>query len=144
MADVHVHPPHTEPAAPPSDQSVTRVVAGIINDAQELMKQQFALFKHEVKEDLRKTKEATLAIGIGATVVGLGVLLLCFGLVWLLNWAAAALPLWVCFAIIGGALAIIGAILLAAGKKKLGSINPLPGESAQALKENVQWSMNPK
>jgi hypothetical protein len=144
MADVHVHPPHTEPQTAHADQSVTSVVTGIINDAQELMKQQFALFKHEVKEDIRKTKDATLALGIGAAVAGLGVILLCFGLVWLLSWVATALPLWVCFAIIGGGLVIIGAILLVAGKKKLDSFNPLPDESAQALRENVQWIMNPK
>jgi hypothetical protein len=36
-----------------TDVSLTSLVNGIVNDAQELMKQQFALFQAEVKEDMQ-------------------------------------------------------------------------------------------
>jgi hypothetical protein len=127
-----------------SDPSVTGLVTGILHDAEELFKQQVALLKHEVKEDIRKTKEATAALAAGGIVLGVGAVLLCWALVRLLSWAIPGLPLWGSFGIVGGTFAVLGAILLYAGKKKLDSFNPLPDESAEALKENVQWIVKPK
>ena len=37
--------------------SLTALVAGIVNDAQELLKQQVALLKHDVRQDIRQAKE---------------------------------------------------------------------------------------
>jgi ligand-binding sensor domain-containing protein len=64
-------------------------------------------------------------------------------LVYLLSWATT-IPLWVCFGLVGACLAILSASLVYAGKKKFDSFNPLPAESAQALKENVQCLVNAK
>jgi hypothetical protein len=128
-----------------SETSVTSLVTGILNDAQELIKQQLALFKREVQEDIRKTKEAasSLALGVGTSVAGGS--LLCFMIVHLLHWAwPDQLPLWGCFGIVGGVLTVTGCALAYAGKKKFESFNPLPDESAQAMKENVQWLTNRK
>ena len=53
MADTTYSPP--DPAAAPS---VTGLVSGILADAQELLKQQIALAKAEIRSDLQKTKQA--------------------------------------------------------------------------------------
>jgi hypothetical protein len=37
-----------------------------------------------------------------------------------------------------------GGALAFAGKKKFDSFNPLPDESAQVLKENIEWIANKK
>jgi len=55
------------------EPSVTELVSGILNDAQTLFKQQFEMLKHEVKEDFRKTREASLMLGLGAGVGGVAV-----------------------------------------------------------------------
>jgi len=129
----------------PQDTSVTALVSGIVHDAQELLRQQLELFKHEVKEDLRKTREAALMMAAGGGVAVIAIMLLSLSLVFLLEWAFHPnLPLWACFAICGGVFAVAGAGLLYAGKAKFDSFNPLPDESAQALKENVQWITKPK
>jgi hypothetical protein len=127
-----------------SEPSVTNLVTGIINDAQELMKQEFALLKAEIKDDLNKTKQAAISEGIGAAIALVGGLLLGLMLVYLLNWLAPGLPLWGCYGIVGIVFIACGAALLYAGQKKLGSINLLPEQSIQALRENVQWIKNPK
>jgi len=129
-----------------SEPSVTSLVSGILKDAEELFKQQVVLFKHEVKEDLRKTRDASMALAAGVGVLVLGILLLCWMLVHLLTWAAGpdVLPLWASFGIVGGILTLAGVILCYTGKKKFDSFNPLPEETAEALKENVQWIMKPK
>jgi VIT1/CCC1 family predicted Fe2+/Mn2+ transporter len=118
-----------------SGPSMTSLVTGIINDAQELIKQQIHMLRHEIKEDFRKTKEATMSLAVGAGVCLLAV-------VYLLNWAG--LLLWVSYLIVGGVFLIVGGVLAYLGKKKFDSFNPLPDETAQALKENVEWITKPK
>jgi len=123
----------------PPDASVTTLVSGIIHDAQELIRQQLELLKHEVKSDLRKTRDASLLMIAGGGVAAVAILLLAFSLVYLVNWAVPALPLWASFGICGLVLAAAGGGLIYAGYARFESFNPLPDESARALKENVQW-----
>lgn len=127
-----------------SPETMTELVGGIVGDVQDLIKQQFALFKRELHEDLRKTKEGMLSLVTGGAVLAVGGMLLCLMLVHLLHWAVPSLPLWSCFAIVGGSFAVVGGILLCMGYQRLKSVNPLPDESVAALKENVQWIANPK
>jgi hypothetical protein len=124
-----------------TEPSLTGLVTGIINDAQELLKQQLALFKQEVKDDFRKTKDASLAISVGLGILVMGGILLALMLVHLVN---LVLPQWASYAIIGGLFAACGGALFYAGKRQLDSFNPLPDQTVGALKENVQWIMNPK
>ncbi|HXG11522.1 MAG TPA: phage holin family protein [Gemmataceae bacterium] len=129
----------------PSEPNVTALVTGIINDAQELFKQQLALVRAEIKSDLEKTKDAARSLAIGAAVAMLAVVLLSLMLVHLLHWATALpsgeprLPLWVCYLLVGGIFAGVGGALVVAGVRKLESFNPLPDQSVEALRENLQW-----
>jgi len=130
---------------PKSTPSVAPLVAGIIDDVQQLIKENLSLFKVEVTQDLKKTRDSVVALGVGVGLLTVGALHLTLMLVFLLWWVtdtttrAAGLPLWACFGIVGGLFAGIGLALFLRGKKKLESFNPLPDESAEALKENVQW-----
>jgi hypothetical protein len=128
---------------PTGEASVTSLVRGIVNDAQELFRQQLGLFKAEFREDMRKTREAALSLVVGVGVAFFGVLLLLFALVYLLSWTSG-LPFWASFAIFGGIVLALGMALIYAGKKRFESFNPLPDQSAQALRENVQWITNRK
>jgi len=127
-----------------SDPTVTTLVSGIISDAQDLLKQQFELLKHEVHEDLAKTRDAAMVLGLGSIIGLVGGVLLALMLVHLLNWAVPTLPLWACYGICGAVIFAIGGGLVWAGLAKFNSFNPLPDETAQTLKENVQWIANPK
>jgi len=126
-----------------TEPSLTGLVAGIINDAQELVKQQLALFKQEVKDDVRKTKEAALSLSVGLGILVMGGILLGLMLVHLLN-DKLLLPLWSCYGIVGLVFAACGGALFYTGKRQFESFNPLPDQSVEALKENVRWIMNPK
>ncbi|HEV3080695.1 MAG TPA: phage holin family protein [Gemmataceae bacterium] len=126
------------------EPSVTGLVTGIVQDVQQLMQQQLALFKHEIKENLQRSKEAAVLMGLGIGIGSVGGLLLFFMLVYLLNWAFAGLPLWACYLIVGVLAAGIGGGLLFAAIRKLQSVSAVPEKSIEALKENVQWIRNPK
>jgi high-affinity Fe2+/Pb2+ permease len=134
-----------EVQSPPEAQSLTTLVTGILNDAQELTKQQLNLIRTEIQEDFRKTKEGALTLSIGAGIGYIGGVFLCLTVVYLLEWAAHPnLPLWACFAIVTGIILVVSAGLLVAGKKKFDSFNPLPDQSLQGLRENLQWKTNLK
>jgi len=134
---------HNDVHTGPESGTLTELVTGIVNDLQELFKQQMTLLKHEVHEDLRKTVAAVSACAAGGAVTVVGAFLLGFGLVHLLTWASE-MPLWVSFLIFAGVFLLTGAVLVYAGAHKFTTFNPLPEESAEALKENVQWIMKPK
>jgi hypothetical protein len=125
------------------ERSVTTLVSGIIADAQHLIQQQLAMFRQEIRDDLRKSRDAALAlaVGIGITLVGSVLLLLMLPL--LLHWAAE-LPLWACFGIVGGVLTAVGGVLVYAGVKRFESFNPLSEKSIEAFKENLKWTTSPK
>lgn len=127
-----------------TDVSLTSLVSGIVNDAQELMKQQMALFQAEVKEDMRKTSEAAVSLAAGAVVALVGAIVLCFALVYLLNWAFPETPLWVWYAVVGGVVTGTGLGLVLVAWVKFRSFNPLPDKTAQALKENLEWKTTPR
>jgi hypothetical protein len=126
------------------DASVTTLVSGIISDVQDLLKQQFDLLKYEVREDMRKTKDATAAIGLGFAF-GLVAAVL-FGLMFahFLAWAEPTIPLWVCYGISGAVLLVLGVVLYAVGLAKFNSIHPLKDETAQTLQENLRRISNPR
>jgi hypothetical protein len=128
---------HTAP-----EPHVTRLITGIISDIQELLQQQLALFRHEVQADFQRTRQAALVMAVGAGLGLLGLGLLFFMLVYLLH-EAAGLPLWGSFGLVGGGLLIAGGILLMVGRTQFSAFNPLPDESAQALKENIQCLTDP-
>ena len=127
-----------------SGATATELVSGIITDAQDLMKQQLALFRSEVREDFRKTKEAAVLLMGGLVVVQIAATILCLMLVYLLNATVPNIPFWACFGIVGGGLALLGGGLTMMARSKFSSFNPLPDQSAQAVKENVRWMTNPK
>jgi hypothetical protein len=128
----------------PPDASVTTLVSGIINDAQNLVKQQFELLQHEIRTDLRKTKEAGLLLMGGAVFALAGIIVQALALANLLQWAVPSLPMWACYGVAGLPLLLAGAGLFYAGKVKFESFTAMPNESMQALKENVQWIANRK
>jgi len=135
-----------------SDQSVTALVGGIVTDFQDLLKQQLQLARQEVQADLTKGKDAVMALALGVGILLLGATPLCFALVHLLHWLSlppgvvadpSHLPLWGCFAIVGGLLTAVGASVAFLGKKKLDTLHPLD-QTAHALKENLEWKTTPK
>src|SRR5438105_1764272 len=114
-----------------ADGHETTLVADIVRDLRELIRQQATLFKHEVEVTYRKTKEAArfLSMGVGFAIAG--GLLFCFMLVHLVNWLFPDLPLWACYGIVATVFVAVGAGLCLAGKKKLDSARPFFEQSEE-------------
>jgi hypothetical protein len=142
----------TEVQSPHDEASMTSLMRGIINDIGDLFRQEIRFARTEIKTDLRKTQQAATLVGIGAGVAAIGGVLLAFMLVHLLHWLSfpagtateAGIPLWGCFGIVSAVLLGIGSVVAWAGCKKIQNFNPLPDQTAQTVKENVEWIANSK
>jgi hypothetical protein len=122
-----------------SEPSLSSSLGGIINDLQVLAKQEIALARRELLDELHKARQAAISLGIGLGVTALGALLLVLMLVFLLNWAVAAIPLWGAFGIVGILLLALGGMLLLHAKNKAEDIHVVPEQTAETMKENLQW-----
>ena len=127
-----------------SEPSLSSLVGGIINDFQSLMKQEAALARREIADELRKAKQAAISLGIGVGVLAIGGLLLIFMLVHLLSWAVPAIPLWACYGIIGGLLSVRtwrNITVSLRGEYQGGAY--INERTAETMKENLKWIKNP-
>jgi Putative Actinobacterial Holin-X, holin superfamily III len=121
-----------------SEPSLSELLTGLVNDVKALLQQELALAKHEIRAELRKMLRAVVSLGLGGGIAVVGGWLLILMLVHLLH-ALTALPLWVCYGIVGGLFAIGGVVLLVIGQRKLASLHLVPQDTAETMQENVQW-----
>jgi hypothetical protein len=126
------------PAVYTREPTLAQLFIGLMHDAQTLLRQELALAKHEIRVELRKTMRAVMSLGIGIGIAAIGGLLLILMFVHLLH-ALTALPLWVCYGVVGGLCTAGGIVLLVLGKHKLASIHLAPQETVGTMKENVLW-----
>jgi hypothetical protein len=140
--------------SPPDEASMAGLMRGIINDLSALIRQEVRFARTEIRADLRKTQEAVVLMGIGSAVTAIGAILLAFMMVHLLHWLSlpatpegtdpARLPLWGAFGIVSAVLLGIGSVVAWMGCQKFHYFNPLPDQTAQTVKENVEWITNSK
>jgi Putative Actinobacterial Holin-X, holin superfamily III len=126
------------PAVYTREPTLAQLLIGLMHDAQQLLRQEVALAKHEIRVELRKILGAGISLGLGIGIAAIGGLLLILMLVHLLH-ALTALPLWVCYGIVGGLCAAGGIVLLVLGKQKLADVHLAPQETVATMRENVQW-----
>lgn len=131
------------PTTPGQQGTVTELVSGILNDAQKLARQQIDMLKSEFKEDLRRTKRATLFGGIGVVLATVGGLTLVAFLVAFLS-EQFGFTVWASNLIIGGILLAAGVAFGVIAQQLFESFNPLPDKTFNALQENITWKTEPQ
>jgi len=131
--------PANSSAETSSSHSVTELLGGIVNDLQDLGLQHLTLFRHEVKEDLRKATVAGASLAIGVAVAQVGALLLGLMFSHLLMELAPNLPMWVSYGVVGVAFAASGGIGIYSGYKKSQTIDTLSPQAAEIIKDDAKW-----
>jgi len=122
--------------------SMASLVGGIISDATRLVRQEIALARREMQTEFDKAKVAAISLAAGAGLLMFGAIFLGLMVVFLL-YEVGGLPEWASFLIVGGVVAIAGAILLYAGIQQFRKVSLVPPQTAETLQENVQWLQNP-
>jgi len=132
-----------------SEPGFAHLVRGIVNDVGDLVKQQIQFARAEIKEDLRKSKEACVFLALGAGSAFAGVLFLGLMLVHLLHWLTgpphsdpSSLPMWGCHAIVAGVFIVTGVGLFGVAQRLFSTV--LPEQTVETAKENVEWITNSK
>jgi hypothetical protein len=120
------------------DRSVADLLGGLVGDAQLLIHREIDLAKREVAIEVDKVKQGAIALGIGAGVAIIGALLLGHMLVHLVQ-DLSGLSLWVSYLIVGAIFAIGGGLLLMQGIKRMQDVDPVPRETIESVRKDVQW-----
>jgi hypothetical protein len=125
-----------------AEPSTAALLGGIVNDVKNLLVQEVALTKLEVRDELRKAKTDALALGIGIGIVAAGVMLLMLMLVQVLA-VFTQLPLWGCYGLVGSGLVVLGAVWLAVGQRPAEAFTRAAQPTVKTRKENGQWHAEP-
>jgi hypothetical protein len=123
--------------APSDTASVPALIRGVLDDARELIRDEVALAKLEVREELAAAKTAGIALGAGATLAIAAVTLVCVALA-----AAAAdlidVPTWLAFAAMAIVLAGVAYFMISSGRTQFAAIEVLP-KTKESLRDTAAW-----
>ena len=123
------------------DRSLGELFSEMTSELSQLVRQEIELAKTETKEELSRMTDAGKIFGAGAVLGYLAVVLLAFAAAWGL---AAVLPTGIAFLIVGAVLGIGAALAFLAGRKRLEHFHPVPQETVETLKEDVEWAKTRK
>lgn len=119
-----------------TDTSIGGLVRGALDDVRDLIKEEVALARAELRQEMTKAGGAAVQFGIaGAALLfaaGCFVVALALGIATIFDW-----PAWTGFAIVAVLLAIAGAVAFAGGRKTVSTVRPLP-RTMHTLKENFR------
>lgn len=126
---------HGEPVGG-RDESIGTLVSEVAQDVTQLFRQEVQLAKVELREEASKAAKAGgFLAGAGfagymvAVLISLAVVF-ALGAIMPLGWAAVIVAvIW----------AIVGAVLYATGRRRMKTVNPVPQQTVESLKEDVQW-----
>lgn len=124
---------------PGEDQpSIAQLIGGLVTDAEHVIRKELELAKVEIEDMGKRAASSAIAVATGGVVAGAGGLLLLFMLVHLIT-SVAGVDLWISYAMVGGAVSVIGGILLAKGIARIRNIDMVPRETIDALRKDAQW-----
>lgn len=117
-------------------RSLPELVGDMTQDLSTLLRKEVELAREEIKVEVRKAARAGGGFGAAAYAGVLAGVGLVMTLGFLLD---EVLPTWVAFLIVTLLLAAGAAVAFLAGKKQLQTIEPVPEQTIETLKEDKQW-----
>jgi uncharacterized membrane protein YqjE len=121
------------------DRPVSELVQDIVANIQQIIRSEVLLAKAELKEEALKASKAARLVAVGgvAALYGLGFLLL-----FCVYALTTAFPAWASALIVGVGLAIIAAVFLRIGIRRLRQVSPVPPKTVETVKENMRGAKN--
>ncbi len=117
------------------DRSLSDLVSDVTGEIATLFRKEVELARAETSEQVSRAAKAGGMLGAAAVLGFLTLILLAFAAAWGLS---EVVPEGVAFLIVGVVFGIVAAVLASAGKKKIASVNPMPDQTVQTLKADVQ------
>lgn len=118
------------------ERSAGEIVKEIVGNAQDIIRSEVRLAKAEIREESKKAISAGTMLAVGGVVALYGIGFLLAAATALL---ALVMPWWGAALIVGGVLAVGGAIATSAGLTRFKKVNATPDKTIADVKENVEW-----
>lgn len=122
-----------EPLQP--DKSLGELFGELTSDVSRLFRQEVELAKTEAREEAQRAGKGLAMLATAGLAGWLTLVMLSFALAW---WLDKAMDRGLAFVLIGVLWAVIAAVLVSVGKKRLAEARPLP-QTVETLKEDAQW-----
>jgi hypothetical protein len=120
----------------PHSDSITHTIGRLVDDVRELFREEVALARAELRQEVSAFGAAAAAMGAGAAAGGFAVAFLLLGIAQ----AFAALvgwPAWGGYIAMAVALGIVAAVALIAGRQKVHTVQ-MP-QTVESIKETKEW-----
>ena len=117
------------------DRSLSELLSDVTGEIATLFRKEVELARAETSEQVSRAAKAGAMLGAAAVVGFLTLILLAFAAAWGLS---EVVPEGVAFLIVGLVFGIVAAVLASAGKKKIASVNPMPEQTVETVKADVQ------
>ena len=118
------------------DRSVGQLLGDVTRELQALVRKELELARAETKEELQRAGAAGKRFGVAALAGYLAVVMLSFAAAWALT---AVMPTGWAFFAVGLVLGVVAGAMALQGRRRLREFHPVPQETAETLKEDVQW-----
>ena len=118
------------------ERSIGDLVGEATSELSLLVRKEVELAKLEMKEQAARATDSAKFLGIAAFCGYLVAVLLAFAAAWGL---AEVMPAGVAFLVVAVIFGMVGGAAFVAGRKRLREIHPVPEETVETLKEDVQW-----
>jgi hypothetical protein len=133
---------------PSSSHSIPALLRELRDETSTLLRQEVALAKTEMNENISHLVRHAVQIAIGALVAYAGLIVLLIGLGHLIGAILVragidqGVATWIAPALVGLIVAIIGAVMLTRAKHAIAHEDIVPRQTIDSLRENKQWAQN--
>jgi uncharacterized membrane protein YqjE len=125
----------------PHNESVTGVIGKIVDDVRELFREEVALARAEIRQEISGYSVAAMELAAGAVAGGLALLFFLLfiaqGFAMLVHW-----PVWAGYLAVAIVLGIAAAAALYAGRARARTVPAVPPRTVETLKETKEWINN--
>jgi len=117
------------------ERSLSELLSDVTAEIASLFRKEVELARVETSEQVSRAAKAGGMLGAAAVIGFLDLILFSFAAAWALS---EVVPEGVAFLIVAVVFAIVAGALAVAGKKRIASVNPVPNQTVQTLKADVQ------
>lgn len=117
------------------DRPLSELLSNVTTEIATLFRKEVELARVETTEQVSRAAKAGGMLGAAAVIGFLDLILFSFAAAWALS---EVVPEGVAFLIVAIVFAIVAGVLAVAGKKRIAGINPVPTQTVQTLKADVQ------
>jgi hypothetical protein len=119
-------------------ESIGDLIRGILGDLRALLKEEMALARLEIGQQVARVRTAGISFGMAAVALLLGGAFLlvaaALGIADYLGW-----PIWSGFMVVALVMMVLGAFAGLIGRKQLSQVHAVPENTMSSLKENAAW-----